>query len=712
MFNVYQQFQNEMFYQYRDSAEQVIVEINDKFDALLQEEEKRPFTDYQFYKVSESPLLKQKAIALSPLARLSSVSGKQSLPGLVGYFQIDHHDSFSSPLLPSVDESLLTSDTLNIERDELNQRLERQSEIKERLINAKLLSSKNAKREEQEASKAKSKTKSEPKPRTRAAAKKTAKSKSRTSFTSQLKNLALNESYAKKEIQSKRKTRASRQEKIITTPQESADIFLANAQEKAKTIENRQSPMGFSQLAGRMASQPSPVAISESSSSRSSLSDQEEDSVLTIPQTPQIPQTLQTLQTQEQKTSQNSPPLFTTITGEIDPIQMLRDDSGHYIFYRRVWRDKERYIQGFIVNERRLLQETIQPVFMRGNFDKGLKLIAGYDGNITHEYEFQHQYGKRSYANTPSFFDRPDDNILILRKTAIDPFDKLEILVTANTIPLGSGLTIINVLVFAILTITSIGLFILYRLGLNQIALAEQRLNFVSSVSHELKTPLTSILMYGEMLKEDMVKNEDKKKTYYDFIYYESERLSRLISNILQLSKLGANNNTLSPSYANSFSYTHIATLLDIAQSKVSTLTDRHQYHLYTHPIPDSEKNTKALVDIDGFSQIVINLVDNAIKFSSDGETKQVDIGFRQDPAHSDVICFFVRDFGPGIPKEESKKVFDLFYRIGSEMTRTTPGTGIGLALVTELARAMNGRVEFVNCSPGVEFQVYLPVAR
>ena len=84
-----------------------------------------------------------------------------------------------------------------------------------------------------------------------------------------------------------------------------------------------------------------------------------------------------------------------------------------------------------------------------------------------------------------------------------------------------------------------------YRLGGGQIELAQERSNFVSAVSHELKTPLTSIRMYGEILRAGWVESEDKKRSYYDFIFFESERLSRLIANVLHLARLTNNDSPL-----------------------------------------------------------------------------------------------------------------------------------------------------------------------
>jgi len=102
----------------------------------------------------------------------------------------------------------------------------------------------------------------------------------------------------------------------------------------------------------------------------------------------------------------------------------------------------------------------------------------------------------------------------------------------------------------------------------------------------------------------------------------------------------------------------------------------------------------------------MINLVDNAIKFSLPAPEHRLQIGVRAD---DDRIIVSVRDFGPGVPKSQMKKIFQLFYRSGSELTRESLGTGIGLALVRQLAHAMHGEVDVLNRQPGAEFQLRLP---
>lgn len=118
----------------------------------------------------------------------------------------------------------------------------------------------------------------------------------------------------------------------------------------------------------------------------------------------------------------------------------------------------------------------------------------------------------------------------------------------------------------------------------------------------------------------------------------------------------------------------------------------------------------KALIDIDDdcFTQIIINLVDNAIKFSRKADTKTIEIG--NSLASDNTIAFSVRDYGPGIQKDQMKKIFKLFYRSESELTRETVGTGIGLAIVHQLTTAMHGKVDVVNTAPGAQFTVSFPV--
>ena len=146
--------------------------------------------------------------------------------------------------------------------------------------------------------------------------------------------------------------------------------------------------------------------------------------------------------------------------------------------------------------------------------------------------------------------------------------------------------------------------------------------------------------------------------------------------------------------------------LIDAVRSPVSSQIERAGFTLRLDC--DAAAGRAVIeVDADAFTQILINLVDNAVKFSAAADSRVIDVGCRQQRDGS--VMFSVRDYGPGVPRDQMKKIFRLFYRSESELTRVTVGTGIGLALVRQLAEAMGGRVDMVNREPGAEFRVVFP---
>ena len=193
---------------------------------------------------------------------------------------------------------------------------------------------------------------------------------------------------------------------------------------------------------------------------------------------------------------------------------------------------------------------------------------------------------------------------------------------------------------------------------------------------------------------------DEEKKSYYTFIHDESERLSRLIPNVLQLSRISRGNTTLDQKEVG------IAELLDVMQSKVASQIDAAGFNLVLN-FDDRATQSQLMIDVDAFSQIMINLVDNALKFTPSTATQQIDIGCAQQLDGS--LTFTVRDYGKGIAQDQMRKIFELFYRPDAELTRETVGTGIGLALVSQLVVSMSGKVDVRNCDPGAEFSVRFP---
>jgi signal transduction histidine kinase len=289
---------------------------------------------------------------------------------------------------------------------------------------------------------------------------------------------------------------------------------------------------------------------------------------------------------------------------------------------------------------------------------------------------------------------------LLHRARLSPPFGDLELVFSVRHLPRAAGTWLLGWVSVVLAVVLTSGFYLMYRFAMGQIRLARQQQDFVSAVSHELKTPLTSIRMYGEMLKGGWA-DEAKKRTYYDYIHSESERLSRLIDNVLQLARLTRSSQHFDVKRST------VTELLDMVRSKVSTHVERAGFTLTTTSTAPAD--AELLMDPDCFAQIVINLVDNALKFSVGAERKVVELACR--PESDNRLLFTVRDFGPGIPKGQMKKIFELFYRPENELTRETVGTGIGLALVRELTTAMSGRVDVRNCEPGAEFRLSFPAA-
>jgi len=294
------------------------------------------------------------------------------------------------------------------------------------------------------------------------------------------------------------------------------------------------------------------------------------------------------------------------------------------------------------------------------------------------------------------------DGALLYRSRLSAPLDSLELIFSIKRLPPGPGASILGWVTLVIAIVFVGGFLVLYRMGVSQINLARQQQDFVSAVSHELKSPLTSIRMYGEMLKEGWA-DEGKRQSYYEFIHDESERLSRLISNVLQLAKITRNE----PQF--DLKPTKVAELMSNTESKIASQIKRAGFELRIKTFNDADQAT-INIDEDCFTQIIINLVDNAIKFSRDAENKAIDVSSKL--SGDGRVLFSVRDYGPGIPKDQMKKIFELFYRSESELTRETVGTGIGLAIVHQLTLAMSGNVDMINAEPGAEFRISFSAAR
>jgi two-component system, OmpR family, phosphate regulon sensor histidine kinase PhoR len=203
--------------------------------------------------------------------------------------------------------------------------------------------------------------------------------------------------------------------------------------------------------------------------------------------------------------------------------------------------------------------------------------------------------------------------------------------------------------------------------------------DFIANVSHELKTPLSLIRMFGEMVATGRHKGEDTAREYGSIITRESERLSHLIDNVLDFARLERGK----ASYA--FAEGDLALVLERALDVVRYRLEKERLRLRTRV----ERNLPPVrMDENAITLVILNLVDNAIKYAVEGGAVDVDI----ERAPGGVVLS-VRDYGPGIPAGEQGRIFERFYRAQSARDRNVRGSGIGLSLVHHIAEAHGGHV-------------------
>lgn len=229
----------------------------------------------------------------------------------------------------------------------------------------------------------------------------------------------------------------------------------------------------------------------------------------------------------------------------------------------------------------------------------------------------------------------------------------------------------------------------LYREYTHTARTARQQVNFVSQVSHELKTPLTNIALYAELLREELDDDQENAQRYTGIITSESQRLSRLIQNILSFTRSPKVH--IQPVDINQLLGQVVHTFTPSLQGKgmVISLEIPRQITF------DSDK--------DRLTQIISNFLSNAEKYATQG--KRVDIRVE---AHGDLLDIHVRDYGEGIAEKETRAIFQPFYRIRSSITEGVSGTGLGLTIAQQLAHSLDGEILVTPAQPGVCFTLRL----
>ncbi len=661
VYQAYGQLKWEAFYQHQQLARELTLRIDSEFRNLIEREESRPISDYEFLNVSGS-----EGSAFLQRSPLSQFPLEAEVPGLLGFFQVDSAGQLRTPTVPESNAA-----SYGISSSELQQREQQEGRIRgildqNRLVGKSDLAASPAVgeilAEEEVAQPARSDA---------------------PSLATEVDSMSSSVAMDDRETQGQSAFDELTTRKLNAPAESSAPVdqvkdlkledsfqIAADAEPQVQRLEAKKQSQD---RRSRKEKVNLPQAMLEQGLSLEKRAAESADDEVELAE-PLLDQRAIRIQTFE---------------SEVEPMEFALLDSGHFVLFRRVWHSNERYVQGILIDQANFIEGLIAPAFRESSLSSMSKLIIAYRGSILEN--FAADYSRLYRPNTDQA-----SNELLYQSRLIAPFGDIELIYALARLPVGAGGKVIiwSAVVLAIVLVG--GCLMLLRLGQRQLALARQQQDFVSAVSHELKTPLTSIRMYGEMLREGWA-DEAKRKSYYDFIFYEAERLTRLINNVLQLARMSRNEQ------AGTLTDMTVGEALAELKPRLESQLEPSEFGLLITGT-DEVESARIKIDIDWFIQIFINLVDNAVKFSANGAQKRVDI--RCQLMQDGKIQFSVRDYGPGIDPDQMKKIFKLFYRSENELTRETVGTGIGLALVHQLASAMQTEVDVVNCEPGAEFRL------
>jgi len=356
-------------------------------------------------------------------------------------------------------------------------------------------------------------------------------------------------------------------------------------------------------------------------------------------------------------------------TVEVHPMEGRLIDGEHLLLFRRVDRGDRSDRQGLVVALPSLFSRLDEAIVGGG------ELAAFVDCDF-----FVAGAEPESLAST---------DVYRYRHRFAEPFAALNVRLELAPLPGVGEADFVYAISLLLLVTGTLGLYAVYRMVAVTVRFAERRSNFVAAVTHELKTPLTAIRMYSEMLRDDMIEDDDRRRVYYSTITAESERLSRLIDNVLEFSRLeqGTRETNL------------IVGALGPVVGEAAAMLEPHAREAGFRIDVEVEAGLPPVAfDRDAVVQVVCNLVENALKYAREAGDRVVTI---RCVRAGEGVSLAVRDRGPGVPGSHVSQIFEPFYRGGDELTRTAKGTGIGLALVRGLADAMGAAVVGRNLPDG-----------
>lgn len=661
IWQAYSRLKWETFHQFRGQAEELTRRIDSRIAERIAAAEAKSFADFSFIIVSGDPdagFLQRSTLSAYPVV--------PELPGIIGYFQVDASGIFSTPLLPGSDTDPVA---VGIGAEEYQARRALTLEIRQILADNRLVGERTA----AAAPLAQALAPAAPAGEADSAFAQSAEREGREDRAEYVApaRQAVDETYSQR-VFDQLSEQARREQPAVGGSD--AKPELASPDEDRANLYGKVRDLQFDDALNRKSES---LEESVDGAGRKKVGDES-----------------QVMGAERSRRLEKAGDLrITTFESEVDPYEFSLLGSGHFVLFRNVWRDGERYIQGALIEQRAFLGEVVEAAFRDTTLSGMSELVVGYRDDVI---DVIHANAHDRYPLDAAGMQ----GALLYRNRLSAPLDSLELIFSISRLPPGPGASVLGWTSLLLAAVFLAGFYALYRLGMGQIRLARQQQDFVSAVSHELKTPLTSIRMYGEMLKEGWA-DDAKRQQYYAYIHDESERLTRLIENILQLASITRNGLHLD------LRPIGVGELVERVRAKISHQVERAGFEL-TVAIDEDTRQAEVRMDEDCFVQIAINLVDNAIKFSRTTGTRKIDI--RTTAERGGRVRLSVRDYGPGVPRDQMKKIFRLFYRTESELTRETVGTGIGLAIVHQLATAMSGKVDVLNRDPGAEFGISFPI--
>jgi signal transduction histidine kinase len=241
--------------------------------------------------------------------------------------------------------------------------------------------------------------------------------------------------------------------------------------------------------------------------------------------------------------------------------------------------------------------------------------------------------------------------------------------------------TVLAMLICGLFAVIAVGCWFVVRCLRKELDLAQQKTDFVSNVSHELKTPLTSIRMFSELLAEGRVEDAEKRKSYSTIITAETARLTRLVNNVLDFARIerGEKKYNIMPCDAT-----------EVVRSTVESFRPHLQANGFALQVHTPEAPLMVSADRDALSQVLVNLVSNAEKYCNG--KKEIEVKAER---HNGTVQIEVLDRGTGVPAGCEEKIFEQFYRAHDSLTSGIQGSGLGLTLARQMARAHGGDVVY-----------------